>query len=271
MTGRLDGMIALVTGGASGIGEATARRFVAEGARVFIADRQQERGEELADALRQAFVQTDVSSEDEVAAAVDRAVSQYGRLDCMINNAGYTGATGSLVDLTQDAWHATLKVLLDGVFFGIKHAARVMIPAQSGCILTTTSIAGQNGGMGPHAYTTAKHAIGGLISSVASEISANNVRVNAVAPGAVATPLSALSRGNDMAAAERNAQERSPLPGAVSADEIAGGFVYLASHDGRHITGQTLVIDGGLSSFYPPRAGLHDRSTSFYNAAGAAK
>ena len=172
MTGRLDGRVAIVTGGASGIGEVTVRRFVEEGARVVIADLQAGLGEalrsELGDVAR--FIRTDVTVEANVAAAVDLAVSEFGQLDVMFNNAGVVGAIGPIADTTADAWNFTIAVLLGGAFHGMKHAARVMIPRKSGSVITTSSIAGVTGGLGPHAYTAAKHAVIGLTKSVASEL-----------------------------------------------------------------------------------------------------
>jgi len=162
MSGRLDGKVAVVTGGASGIGEGTVRRFVAEGARCVVADIQPGAAlvAELGEATR--FVRTDVTVEADVAAAVDLAVGAFGRLDVMFNNAGIVGAVGTLADTTVEAWDATMAVLLRGVFLGMKHAARVMVPQRSGAILSMSSTAGVMGGLGPHAYTAAKHAVIGL-------------------------------------------------------------------------------------------------------------
>jgi NAD(P)-dependent dehydrogenase (short-subunit alcohol dehydrogenase family) len=164
---RLKGRVAVVTGGARGIGEGTVRRFVEEGASVIISDLQAEAGEALARELGAAarFIRTDVTREEDVAAAVDLAVREFGRLDCMINNAGIVGAIGSIKDTSVKAWDATIAVLLRGVFLGMKHAARVMIPQQSGSIVSLASTAGVMGGLGPHAYTAAKHAVVGLTKS----------------------------------------------------------------------------------------------------------
>ena len=172
MTGRLEGKVAVITGAASGIGEGTARRFVAEGATVVVADLQQEAGDalpvvELGDAAR--FARTDVTAEADVAGAVDLAVATWGRLDVMFNNAGIVGVVGPIsVDTPAEGWNHTLAVLLDGVFFGMKHAARVMVPQGSGVILSTSSTAGVVGGLAPHAYTGGQarcdrpHEVGGL-------------------------------------------------------------------------------------------------------------
>jgi NAD(P)-dependent dehydrogenase (short-subunit alcohol dehydrogenase family) len=188
MGDRLKDKVAGVTGGACGIG--TVRRFVDEGASMIVADLQSEAGEALARELGEAarFIQTDVTREEDVAAAVDLAVSEFGRLDCMINNAGIVGAIGSIKDTSVEAWGVTIAVLLGGVFLGMKHGARVMIPQQSGCILSLSSTAAVAGGLGSHAYTAAKHAVVGLTKSVESELGQHHVRVNAAAPGNIVTP-----------------------------------------------------------------------------------
>ncbi len=148
MSGRLDGMVAVITGAASGIGAGTARRFVAEGASVVLADIQQELGESLAAELGDSalFALTNVTSEDDVAATVDMAVDQWGRLDVMFNNAGILGAVGSIAHTPLGDWERTISVLLTGAFLGSKHAARVMVPRGSGSIINTSSIAGVTDG-----------------------------------------------------------------------------------------------------------------------------
>ena len=170
MTGRLEGKVAVVTGAASGIGAGTAQRFAEEGARVVIADLQEGPGNALADGLgeKARFVRCDVTSESEVAAAVDLAVSEFGRLDVMFNNAGVVGVVGSIIETPVEAWDHTISILLRGVFLGIKHAARIMVPQGSGVIISTSSTAGILGGLGPHAYTAAKHGVIGLTKSVAN-------------------------------------------------------------------------------------------------------
>ncbi|MBV9203875.1 MAG: SDR family NAD(P)-dependent oxidoreductase, partial [Actinobacteria bacterium] len=162
--GRLEGRVAVVTGGASGIGAGTVRRLAADGASVVIADLQADAAEGITGDLdgRCRYIRTDVTREDDVAAAVDLAVSAFGRLDIMFNNAGVFGAYGPIAKSRMADVDLTLAIDLRGVFVGMKHAARVMIPRRSGVILATTSPAAVIGGVGNHAYSTAKAGIVGL-------------------------------------------------------------------------------------------------------------
>jgi NAD(P)-dependent dehydrogenase (short-subunit alcohol dehydrogenase family) len=246
MAGRLKDKIAIVTGAASGLGEATARLFVSEGATVILADIQVELGQALAKELGATFVRTDVTREDDIAALVKTAKTNFGRLDCMINNAGLMGSVGSIAQMPLEHWNATIAVLQTSVFLGIKHAARIMIEQKDGCILSTSSTAGI-AAMGPHAYTTAKHAVVGLTRTAASELAGHGIRVNAVAPGTVATNLTGNAMGGIEAARAVSAQ-RSPLGRAIEPKDVAAGFLYFASDDGRNVTGQVLVIDGGVTT-----------------------
>ena len=271
MSGRLDGMVAVITGAASGIGAGTARRFVDEGASVVLADIQQEIGESLAAELGDsaAFALTDVTSEDDVAAAVGMAVARWGQLDVMFNNAGILGAVGSIADTSVEDWERTISVLLTGAFLGSKHAARVMIPKGSGSIINTSSIAGITGGLAPHAYSTAKRGVIGLTQTVASEMAAHGIRVNAIAPGNTVSAMTADVMTGDHSNLEQAAaviQSKSPLGIAGEAGDIAGAAVYLASDEARYVTGHTLVIDGGqvnagtVAKFHVTEPGLHSEA-----------
>ena len=271
MSGRLDGMFAVITGAASGIGAGTARRFVDEGASVVLADIQQEIGESLAAELGDsaAFALTDVTSEDDVAAAVGMAVARWGQLDVMFNNAGILGAVGSIADTSVEDWERTISVLLTGAFLGSKHAARVMIPKGSGSIINTSSIAGITGGLAPHAYSTAKRGVIGLTQTVASEMAAHGIRVNAIAPGNTVSAMTADVMTGDHSNLEQAAaviQSKSPLGIAGEVGDIAGAAVYLASDEARYITGHTLVIDGGqvnagtVAKFHVAEPGLHSEA-----------
>ena len=272
MSGRLDGKVAVITGGASGIGAEAVRLFVREGACVVIADLQTDAGEGLRDEVgaNARFMTTDVSREVDVAAAVDLAVSEFGHLDVMFNNAGILGAIGPLVDTTADAWRRTLDVVLGSVFFGMKHAARVMIPARSGAVLSTASIAGIAGGVGPHAYTACKHAVVGLTKSVACELGQYGIRVNAIAPGSTVTAMTAKAISGDhtdLAAATDSIASSSPLgiPGLPS--DIANAALYLVSDEARYVSGHCLVVDAGLTAS-AGSAGVHNYRPALLEEAG---
>jgi NAD(P)-dependent dehydrogenase (short-subunit alcohol dehydrogenase family) len=241
---RLDGRVTIITGAASGLGAATARRFASEGAVLLLGDVREEEGAGLASELGAHFMRCDVTCEADIAGLVDAAVARHGRLDCMISNAGQLGARGRIEDIEADVWRATMAVLLDSVFYGTKHAARVMRPQGHGVILSTSSAAAI-APLGPHAYTTAKHALVGLTRSAAAELAADGIRVNTVAPGNVPTRMTELAYGSAQAM-RTAAQARNPLQRVVEADEVAGAFAYLASDDARNVTGQVLAVDAGL-------------------------
>ena len=252
---RLANKVALVTGGGSGIGEATVRLFVAEGAAVVIADIQDDRGRRVAGELgpRAAYVHADVSREDDVQAAVAETVRRFGRLDCMFSNAGYGGVGGRIAEIPVAGFDETLGVLLRGVFLGMKHAAPVMQAQGSGSIISTASVAGMVTGLGPHVYSAAKAAVIHLTRSVAMELGEHNVRVNCICPGGIATPIFGKGLGLSIERAEaivplmkgvlENLQpiKRSGLP-----DDIAQAALWLASDEATFVNGHALVVDGGL-------------------------
>ncbi len=258
----------MVTGAASGIGAGIARRFVAEGARVVIADLQTGPAEALAAELGAhvaVAVATDVTEEDDVAAAVDLAVSTFGRLDIMVNNAGIVGAIGSIAETPAEAFDQTVAVLLRGVFLGMKHAARVMVPQESGSVISIASSAGMQGGLGPHVYTACKHAVVGLTKSVATELGMSGIRVNAIAPGNTATAMTASVIMGDPDAIDQVTEAitvASLLNTPGLPEDIAAAAVYLASDEARVVTGHTLVVDagqtinGGHNRFHRQPAGV---------------
>lgn len=248
MTARLAGKVAVVTGGASGIGEATVRRFCAEGARVVIADLNHERGATLAaelgaDAL---FVRCDVTVESDIGAAVDAAVLEYDRLDIMFNNAGAVGAVGPIASLEVDRFDQTVAILFRGVALGMKHAARVMVPNRSGTIVSTASVGAVAGGLGAHIYSACKAAVLGLTRSVSAELWPHGIRVNAVVPGKIATPMIAelrQARGADPNIdTTKRIDDRMGVP-----DDIAAAVTFLASDDASFINGEELFVDAGLA------------------------
>ena len=252
--GLLAGQVAVVTGAASGLGEATARLMHAEGASVILTDIQDERGQRVAAELgdRCRFLHCDVTSELDVAGAVDAAVREFGRLDCMFNNAGIVGTQGGIDEIPLEEYEFTMAVLLRSVFLGLKHAARVMKPQCSGVILNTTSIGGLQGGLGPHVYGAAKGAVIALTKNVAAELGAWSIRVNAIAPGKILTPMNAATIAGDpdaMDEAREAFATRTPLRGRIGeAEDIAHAALWLASDDAGFVSGQTLVVDGGLTT-----------------------
>lgn len=250
--GRLAGRVAVVTGGASGIGAATVRRLAADGATVMIADLQAEAAQALAAELGGCrAIGADVTREDDIAAAVDLAVSTFGRLDVMFGNAGIFGAYGSIAKSRMEDVDLTLAVNLRGVFAGMKHAARVMIPQRSGVILATTSPAAVIGGVGNHAYSAAKAGIVGLMRSVAAELRPHGIRVNAIMPGAIVSAMTAGMVTGDATALERTAEvlaAQTPQGRPGRPEDIAAAVSYLASDEAAFVTGQTLVVDGGYTA-----------------------
>ena len=252
--GRLEGKVAVITGAGSGFGAATAARFVAEGAQVVLGDIQEAAGQATAKPLGDAavFQTCNVTVEEEVAALVDRAVEQFGRLDVMFNNAGIVGAVGPIDTMPGDEWRATLDVLLNGVFYGSKHAARVMKPRRAGSIISTASTAGILGGLGPHAYCAAKHAVVGLTKNLAAELCHYGVRANAIAPAGMATAMVAqVITGNhtDLDGTKAALAAGSPIKDrAGTADDVANAALWLASDESGYTTGHTLTTDAGTTT-----------------------
>ena len=243
--GRLDNKVVLVTGAASGIGEGTARQVIEEGGKVVIADLQRDKGEAIAAELgaSASSIGCDVTVEADIAAAVDHAVSQFGRLDGMVNNAGIVGAVGRVSETDVEAFDFTMSILARAVFLGMKHAARVMEPQKSGAIVSLASTAGIIGGLGPHAYTMAKHGVVGLTKSVASELAASRIRVNAVAPGFVITDMT-VGLSDQV---KDTIHSKIPLGRTGTPEEISAAVEFLASSEAAYITGQVLCVDGGIA------------------------
>jgi NAD(P)-dependent dehydrogenase (short-subunit alcohol dehydrogenase family) len=245
--------VAVITGGASGIGEATARLMVAEGGRVVIADMQVDRGRTLANELGPSalFAQCEVRQEDQVKAAVDSAVATWGRLDCMFNNAGFGGVLGKIEDVSVEEFDMTMDVLVRGVFLGMKHAIPAMKRQGHGSIINTASIAGVTAGRGPMVYSAAKAAVVHLSKVASMELAEHNIRCNAICPGYIATPLSAGTVGRPDSLIDDRLDsyvERQPIPRAGLPDDIAQMALFLAGDRSTFVTGQALVVDGGVTT-----------------------
>jgi len=248
MGSQLEGKVAVITGGVSGIGRATTLRFLAEGASVVVGDLNADVAQELiaeAGAPKElTFVRSDVAEEHDVEALIGAASERYGRLDVVFNNAGSGGAFGPLTEISVEHWDRTFAILTRGVFLGIKHGARAMIAqGTGGSIINTASIAGLVGGSGPQAYSAAKAAVVNLTLNAAVELAPHRIRVNSICPGVIFTPLAAGNREEQMAEMVAALQ---PWPDHGAGADIAGAALWLAGDDSRFVTGEAIRVDGGI-------------------------
>ena len=248
MAGRLDGKVAVVTGGASGIGAATCRRFVAEGARVVVADLNDDQGESFVHELGSAaaFKHTDVGSLADVEAAVALAVERFGGLDVMHNNAAWSGG-GYTHEIEPAIWDRSIQIMLTGVFYGMKAAIPAMLARGGGSIITTASIEGIVAEIMAAPYNTAKAGVINLSRTVAIEYGRKQIRSNCICPGVVDTPMAALLLS--IAPKSRAAVEDEHAIGRlIRPDEIANVALFLASDESSAVTGTAIVADGGLTA-----------------------
>lgn len=258
MNRELDGRVAIITGGASGIGAASVRLFVEQGARVVIGDLQADLGSALAKELAPnvVFQKSDVSREADVKALVASAESSFGRLDCIFNNAGFGGALGGVAETPVEEWDLTFAVLVRGVFLGMKHAAPLIRRQGGGSMINTASVAGLTGGYSPHAYAAAKAAVIQLTKSVSLEMAEDRIRVNAICPGFIATPLAlnAVGKPESTIDARKGPMAKAqPIQRPGEPRDIAEMALFLASERSTFVTGQAFVVDGGFASGRPWR------------------
>ncbi|MDH3687642.1 MAG: SDR family oxidoreductase [Myxococcales bacterium] len=247
MAHDFSGKVALVTGGASGIGAAAARHFAAAGARVMIGDIQQELGQSVAKEIGDAasFQPVDVTELSQVESLTNAAVEAFGRLDFVFNNAGI-GSFGETPDLDPEQWRRVIDVDLHSVFYGCRAAIPHLRAAGGGAIVNTASISGLGADYGFSAYNAAKGAVVNYTRTLAIDHGKEGIRVNAVCPGPIDTPLASILVDNDQIRAMYDAAI--PLGRVGVADEVASVVMFLCSEDARYVTGQALAIDGGITA-----------------------
>ncbi|KAI3471822.1 hypothetical protein Pfo_028475 [Paulownia fortunei] len=257
MAKRLEGKVALITGGASGIGEATAKLFARYGAKVIIADVQDERGHAICkESASISYVHCDVTKESDVKNAVDGAVSEHGKLDIMFNNAGITVPMQytSVLDSEKSHFEKVFDVNVYGAFLGAKHAARVMIAAKKGSIIFSSSASALTAVEFPISYASSKYAVIGLTNQLCLELGKHGIRVNCVSPFLIPTPMlgSAMGGAVDEKTAGEWVAASANLKGAVAeTDDIAEAAVFLGSDESKYVSGLNLVVDGGYSKVNP--------------------
>lgn len=253
---RLEGKVAIITGGASGIGASAVRIFHEQGAKVVIADIQDDLGQAITNELGEdvCYVHCDVSSEDDVSKLVDTTIAKHGKLDIMYNNAGVLDRPfGSILDTTKADLDRCFGVNLVGAFLGAKYAARAMVAQRKGVILFTASACTSIAGLSTHSYAASKYAIWGLARNLASELGQYGIRVNCVSPYAVLTGINSKGMPEDaVAQAEARVSGLGNLHGEILKPEgIARAALYLASDESNYVSGLNLVVDGGFSVVNP--------------------
>ncbi|MFK2825727.1 SDR family NAD(P)-dependent oxidoreductase [Bacillus sp. B190/17] len=253
---NIKGKIAVVTGAGSGIGQSIAKTFAQAGATVVIAEINEENGRNLEMEMKKEgyssmYVNTDVSSSASVKSMIEQTNERFGRLDILVNNAGLEYFT-TIEETTEEQWYKTMDVNLKGVFLGIKHAIPMMKKQGQGSIINIASVAGLSAWPGLGVYSAAKGGVVQLTKAAAVENGKYGIRVNSISPGAIRTPLleeQYLGSTNDPAAVEAELLKRNPMKRFGMPEDIAGAALYLASEHSQFVTGHSLVVDGGLTSF----------------------
>lgn len=246
---HLQGKVALITGGASGIGRATALLFAQEGAKVVVADINAAGGEQTVEMVHElsgeaSFVMCDVREESQVEALVARAVQLYGRLDCAFNNAGISERFDAITQTTEEHWHRVVDTNLTGVFLCLKHELRVMERQGSGAIVNASSIMGLVASAGNTEYAASKAGVANLTRSTALAYAKKGIRINATCPAAIDTPMTQKIWVKEPAMKERLANMQ-PMGRIGHPEEVARAVVFLCSDAASFITGHTLAVDGG--------------------------
>ena len=256
MAGRLEGKVALITGACSGIGLGSLELFVAEGATVVAADIQDDKGAALEQRFegRVRYARCDVTREGEIAAAVAAAQGTFGGLDILYNNAGYADRMGFVTSIKADTWDDLFAILVRGPMLGMKHAVPAMQARGGGSIINTASIAALEAGWGPLAYSSAKAAVLHMSKVAAAQLARSRIRVNAICPGIIATPIMGASMGLPLDVADQMAAHTAalgptlqPIPKAGLPEDIAQAALYFASDASSFVTGSHLVVDGGAT------------------------
>ena len=242
------GRVVLITGGNAGIGRAAAIEFAKQGAKVVVSGRRERAGEEVVAEITASggeaiFIRADVSKEPDVKAMIERTLATFGRLDCAFNNAGIEQALTPLPDQTEDTYDQIMDINVKGVWLSLKHEIPAMLKTGGGAIVNTSSVAGHVGLGQVSIYIASKHAVEGLTKSVALEFAKQNIRINAIAPGVIATEMWDRFAGDEL---RDQVASIIPVARVGASEEIAAAVLYLCSDNAKFTTGTSLVVDGGF-------------------------